>query len=396
MIKLAIIVIAIIAFLAGGCRHLPDGVAWPQKDDSILIALQVPLIGRNAGDGQALREGATLAMEAYRPRLARRGIRLQLAVYDDSNPERGTANAELICADPRVVAVVGHLDSASAIPASERYHQYGLAFVAPTSTAPELTGRSLDNVFRLVAADDVQGRVGAEFASSALRADRIFVVHDGSVYGQGLADVFKREAEARNARVSGYRRLPASEAGVSALAEEIRDDGPDLVYFGGYHADGGRLVSALRQGGVAAAFMGGDGLDSPETIAAGGIETQGTYYTSVVNGWNAGEKGRSWRARFRERFGRDASAVAAAGYDATAVVLEAMAHHAERNAGGKPGRTEVKEAIRSLKMDGITGEIGFDERGDNVFAAEHSVRALVFISGTYPGRQLSWSSPVGR
>jgi len=85
-------------------------------------------------------------------------------------------------------------------------------------------------------------------------------------------------------------------------------------------------------------------------------------FTSAVSPMSTLPKAKQFVDDFRRRFGREPGPPAAEAYDATAVALKAI--EAAAAGGRSPTRGEVSAAVRKVKLQGITGDIEFDGRGD--------------------------------
>ncbi len=362
----------------GGCARRTAGPdAAP--GGTIAIATQSPLIGPLSPLGRGIADGARLAVEENRERFRLLGFDLELVAYDDADPGQGIANAELILADRRILGVVGHLNSETAIPASEKYNQDGLVLVSPANTAVELTERGLPTVNRLVARDDAQGRAAAAFAAGRLRVRTAYVVHDRTTYGQGLADAFKAAAEGRGVQVKGYRGIVRGRTSFIELVEEVTRLGPELIYFAGMPGDGGRLLRALRGAGFKGIFLGGDAVGTREMVRAAGDVASAVYFTSVVTPLHVTDPGRRWAERYRARFGDAPEAYAAVSYDAARILLQGIEEAIRDGGGRRPTRAQVSRVVRRTRdFEGIAGRVAFDERGDNRFATPESIRVYVF------------------
>ncbi len=173
-------------------------------DKSIKIATQSPLSGDQSVIGVDIKRGAELALEQLGGPLTDMGFKIDLAPFDDqANPDTGVANAKRIVSDPAILAVVGHYNSGVQIPSSEVYHTSGLVNVSPANTNPKVTTRGYLEVNRIVGRDDVQGVVGADFAAKK-GVKTVFVVHDKTAYGQGIAEFFKQKATENGMKVLGF------------------------------------------------------------------------------------------------------------------------------------------------------------------------------------------------
>jgi branched-chain amino acid transport system substrate-binding protein len=333
---------------------------------TIKIATQSPLSSDRAGDravqGEAIKLGAQLAIEQLKTPLERMGFRVELMALDDQDrPHVGVSNAKNVVVDRDVLAVIGHLSSGVAIPASEVYKDVALAMVSPAGTSPLVTDRGLLNVSRVCGRDDVQGEVGAEFAASTVKARSVYVVHDRTPYGQLVAEAFKADAERRGIRVVGFEGTEERSSFDPVIAP-IKAKGPDLIYFAGRYDQAAPFFVQARERGVTAKLLGPDGLDSSDLTRIAGKAVVGLQLTSVASPMATLPKAKPFVDDFRRRFGGDPGPHAAEAYDATAVALKAIETAA---AGGRaPSRGEVSAAVRKVKLQGITGDIEFDGRGD--------------------------------
>jgi branched-chain amino acid transport system substrate-binding protein len=361
---------------------LPAAV-WAQKG-TIKIAVQSPLSGEQAALGEHIKLGAQLAVEEATKSFKALGFDLVFVPYDDqAKPEVGVANARNVVADPDVLVLVGHFNSGVALPASEVYKDAMLVMISPANTATEITDRGYPNVNRVCGRDDVQGPVGARFAAQDLKLKSVYIIHDKTLYGQGVADNFRSEANKLGLKVLGYEGTE-ERANFSPIITPMRAKNPGLVYFGGIYHQGGLLLKQMREKGMNAAFMGPDGLDSSEMVKIAGAQVIGSYYTTVAGPSDAYPESAAFAKKFKQRFGKEIESFAMYGYDAALVGIKAVEQTLQTNGGKKPSRAEVSAAVRKLKdFKGVTGSIAFDNKGDPV-KAKYFV--LQFEKRSYPGK----------
>jgi branched-chain amino acid transport system substrate-binding protein len=286
-------------------------------------------------------------------------------------------------ADPEVLVIVGHFNSGVALPASEVYKDAMLVMISPANTATEITDRGYPNVNRVCGRDDVQGPVGARFAAQELKAKSVYIIHDKTTYGQGVADSFRSEAKKLGMNVMAFEGTE-ERANFSPMIIPLKARNPALVYFGGIYHQGGLLLKQMREKGVKAIFMGPDGVDSEEMVKIAGAAAVGSYYTSVAPPRDATPETAAFAKKYKQRFGKDIEAFGLYGYDATLVGIKAMEQWLKANPGKKPSRADVSTAVRKIKnFKGVTGSIEFDNKGDPV-KAKYFV--LKFEKQAYPGK----------
>ena len=333
---------------------------------TIKIATQSPLSGGQSLLGVAIKQGAELALEQLSGDLVAMGYDVQLAPYDDqATPDVGVANAKNIVADSDILCGVGHLNSGVMIPSSEEYHTANIPFVSPANTNPVVTTRGYLEVNRVVGRDDVQAPAAEEFAFSTLGAKSVYIIHDKTAYGQGVAEFFRAAAEEDGLEVVAFEGTE-EQANFDAIVTPVVATQPDVVFFAGIYNQAGVFFKQARDAGYEGTFLGTDGMDSSDLadIAGDALTTGGgMYYTTVAGPAAAYPAAAQFAADYEAKFGAAPEAYAAQAYDSMNVCLTAIKAAAEA-AGGKPTRLQVAEAVRQVSIEGLTGNISFDDIGD--------------------------------
>ena len=368
-------VLVITSMALAACGPAANAPQAPAAATVIKIATQSPLSGDQSVVGVDIKNGAALGLTQLAGPLKDMGFDVQLAPYDDmANPDAGVANAKQIVADPAILCVVGHYNSGVQIPSSEVYHSAGLANVSPANTNPKVTTRGYAEVNRIVGRDDVQGVVGADFAASK-GIKSVFVIHDKTAYGQGIAEFFRQEAEKKGLTVAGFEGTE-EKANFDSLITPIMAANPELIYFGGMYSQAAVLFKQARDRGYMGMFLSDDGFDSSDAAKIGGqalLDGTGTYYSTVSGPASVYPDTAKFIADFKAAYGSDPQPFAAQGYDSMAICLKAI-ENAAKDAGGEvPTRAAVTTAVRALKdFKGITGTFTFNSIGD-VMTAQYFV-----------------------
>lgn len=367
-------------FLAGAVLNSSE--SWAQKG-RIKIVTQTPLSGEQAGTGEPIKLGAQLAVEEAGKRFKALGYDLVLVPFDDqAKPEVGVANARNVAADPDVLLVVGHFNSGVALPASDVYKESLLTMISPANTATDITDRGYPNVNRVCGRDDVQGPVGARFAAQELKLKSVYIIHDKTVYGQGVAENFRAEAKKLGLQILGFEGTE-ERANFGPLIIPLKAKNPDLVYFGGVYHQGGLLLKQMREKGVKAAFLGPDGIDDVEMVKIAGNAVIGSYYTTVAPPKDLSPETVAFAEKFKKRFGKDIGSFGMNGYVAAALGIKAIENAIQELGGKKPTRKQVSEAVRKIHFNGVTGSIAFDDKGDPV---KTKYFVLKFEKKQHPGK----------
>jgi branched-chain amino acid transport system substrate-binding protein len=267
-----------------------------------------------------------------------------------------------------VLGVVGHYNSGVQIPASEEYHAANLCNVSPANTNPKVTDRGYAEINRVCGRDDVQGAVGAQFAKS--KGIKVaYVLHDKTAYGQGIAEYFKKEAEAQGIKVVGFAGTE-EKANFDAILSPILASKPEAIYFGGMFDQAAVLFKQARQKGFKGMCLSDDGFDSGDATKIGGealLEGAGTYFSTVSGPANVYPDTAKFIADFKTKFTTTPQPFAAQSYDCAALLLKGIENAINANGGKLPTRAAVSSAVRALKgFKGTTGTLSFNGKGDLV------------------------------
>jgi branched-chain amino acid transport system substrate-binding protein len=245
----------------------------------ILIGVAGPLTGPNAAFGAQLQNGAQQAADDINAAGGVLGQQIALTFGDDvSDPKQGVSVANKFVGDG-VKFVNGHFNSGVSIPASEVYAENGILEITPAATNPVFTERGLWNTFRTCGRDDQQGAVAGAWIAANQAGKVVAVIHDKTPYGQGLADETKKALNAAGVTEAMYEGVNIGDNDFSALISKMKEAGVQVVYFGGLHTEGGKIVRQMADGGLAAQFISGDGIVSAEFASIAGPAAEGVMNT---------------------------------------------------------------------------------------------------------------------
>jgi branched-chain amino acid transport system substrate-binding protein len=349
---------ALAGLVIAACGPAGAPPAPPQAAAVVLIGHAGPLTGPIAHQGKDDENGVALAIDqanARHPVIGGKPVVFRMLSEDDqADPRIGTLVAQKLV-DAHVAAVIGHLNSGVTIPASEIYDRAGIPVITGSATSPELTERGLKGVFRTIGRDDQQGPALAAYIAQDLGARKVAIVDDKTAYGEGLAGEVEKALRAAGVAIVARERTGDREADFKAILTRIKAREPDVVFHGGMDATGGPMLKQSRELGMRAVFAFGDGACTEEMAQLAGPAGEGLACSQA--GLPAASATREFRDAFRARYG-DTQLYAAYFYDATNVVIDAM----RRAGSADPAR--FTPLIRATSLDGATGHIAFDARGD--------------------------------
>jgi branched-chain amino acid transport system substrate-binding protein len=340
----------------------------------IKIGVAGPLTGEQAKAGQDVLHGVQLAVSEWNAKGGVLGKRIVIIAGDDRADEKEAYNVAEKLSNQGVCGVIGHYNSHCSIAGSRIYNQRMLPQISPSSTNPKYTEQGFANVFRTCGRDDQQGQVAADFALNNLKIKKVAVFNDGTTYGRGLTEEFTKLITASIQLPIGTRgknAIPAVEIVAEAELQPVKDGQapgydavldplisiqPDLVYFGGSYPEGAVLVRKMKERKLKSAFMAGDAIANSVYLKAGGIATEGTYFTFGPAVEDMPEAGRFYGS-FKARYG-EIGPYSVYSYDAAMVLLQAI-----EKAGIAAGDSLVS-VLHSQKFYGAMGEVDFNNKGD--------------------------------
>ena len=334
------------------------------QDMVVRIGHVAPTSGTIAHLGRDNENGARMAIDDLNAKgvtIGGKKVKFELLAEDDAaDPKQGTAAAQKLV-DSKVQGVIGHLNSGTTIPASKIYSDAGIPQISPSATNPKYTRQGYKTTFRVVA-DDVQlGGTLGRYAVDTLKGKNIAVIDDRTAYGQGVADEFEKGAKAKGAKIVGREFTNDKATDFTAILTSLKAKNPDVVFYGGMDAVAGPMLRQMKQLGINAKFMGGDGICTGELPKlAAGTMADGQVVCAEAGGVDgAAKKGlEEFNARFKQKFNADVQIYAPYVYDAIHTMVAAMVK------AGSSDPAKYLPELAKITHQGVTGTIAFDSKGD--------------------------------
>lgn len=317
-----------------------------------LLGASIALTGPEASYGGQLLQALELALEdeGYPPRSL-------LVVDDGSAAAPARIAADQLVRDPRVLAVVGPMNSWTCEVQAPIYHRAGIVHLTPSASNPRLAEQGWDTFFRMCPDDLLQGTVLAMVAAHIIGARAAAAVHDNTSFAEPLARRFLEEA----------RRLGLKDAGVTGVrmgddqtyeqaAEAVGGWRTDVVLVVGLEEACRGAAVALRSAGVDAILLGTDAVKPTKALVTPGVNARGPYLTN--SGTDARQQAREFHQRFIARYGRHDSIYTVETYDAARLLIGIL-----RTPDNKD-RERVRASVRSASYQGLSGPIAFTSSGE--------------------------------
>jgi len=336
-----------------------------QKKDSDVIKIGVfePITGANAAGGQLEVEGIKLANKLY-PEVLGKKVELVIADNKSDKVEAATAAARLVEKE-KVTAIIGSWGSSLSMAAGDIVKKGKMPTVGASCTNPLVT-KGNEYYFRVCFIDPFQGTVMANYAYKKLNAKKAAIVQEVSNdYAVGLANYFTEHFKKLTGDpncVVAVANYNTGDQDFSAQLTNIKSKNPDVIFAPGNFTESALLISQARKLGITCPIIGGDTWETQEFLDIGKGAVEGvvfsTFFASETPITNESKK---FLEEYRKEYNKEPAAVAALGYDAYILILDAIKR------AGSTDTVKIRDEIaKTTNFEGAAGFISLDENGDAV------------------------------
>lgn len=342
----------------------PAPVQPLQVDSVVKIGHVGPTSGNIRHLGRDNENGARMAIEDLNRRgviIAGKRIKFELVTKDDAATPLMALSVARELVDEGVVGVIGHLNSGTSIPAAKIYHDAGIPQITPSATNPALTAQGYGKVFRMVMNDGQLAHALGEYAVTQVGAQSIMIIDDRTSYGQDAANQFENGVRSAGGQILKRESVSDRVTTFDEVLSSVRQIQPDLVFYGGMDTQAAPLFAQMRQMGIQAKLMGGDGI----CTGVFGRQSGGNHVrTDVICAEPGGilsqeaDAFNRFKTQYQARFNLAIQIYAPYSFDAVNVLVDAMKRANSTNPA------VYASALAKSRYKGVTGLIRFDSRGD--------------------------------
>ncbi|MGQ9626814.1 MAG: branched-chain amino acid ABC transporter substrate-binding protein [Anaerolineae bacterium] len=335
--------------------------------EPIKIGVQGPITGKWAYEGEGFVKVVTLLADQINEQGGLLGRQIEIIEGDDKGEPSDAALVADKMVTEGVVAVIGSYSSTCTEPASAIYNEANILQITPSSTATVLTTKGYKQFFRTCFLDDRQGLFAAEkFIEWGLK--KAAFLHDNSTYAKGLADWAKKYYEERGGETVFYDAITPGEEDYTPILTKIKAAAPDVIYFTGYHPDGGLLVKQAKELGLTPdiLFTAGNACNNPEFVDIAGVDAaEGVLVSTEPLPHDLPyPEAKKFIEDFEAKYGEPPASIwwlmAADAFNVIAEAIRAT-ESTDTDVLAEYLHTEFKD------YPGVTGPIiGFDEKGDRL------------------------------
>jgi branched-chain amino acid transport system substrate-binding protein len=321
--------------------------------DEIVIGHYASMTGGTAHFGQDTDKAVRLAVDQINAAGGIAGKKIKVVTLDTrgDSAEAASAVSRLIDVE-KATAVIGEVSSSLSLAGGRVAQRQRIPMVSPSSTNPKVTQVG-DFVFRVCFLDPFQGKVMANFARDHLKFDRVAILKDiKNDYSIGLADAFKAAFTAKGGAIPAEQSYSQGDTDFSAQLTAIKGTDAQAIFVPGYYSEVGAIARTKERLGLAVPMLGGDGWDAPDLTKIAGTALNGSYFSNHFAPDVATPTARKFVADFKAKYGQEPTGLGALGYDAAAVLAEAMKQASALTPDA------VREALTKVKnFEGVSGTI---------------------------------------
>ena len=364
---------AAVVALLGATAATGASAATKAKSVSCPSGLKIAFLGALSGDngalGQNMVNGAQIAFDEFakaNPKCKLEFAKKGSSQFDSQgDPAQASPLADKLVGDKKIIALIGPGFSGETKATAPKYQEAGLAMITPGATNAKLSTNGWTIFHRILANDDKQGPGIVKLMLNTGKFKKVVVIDDASEYGKGLADTVRAGLGA--AKV-GDDTIDPKGSDFSAAVNKVKGAGADAVFYGGYYAEAAKLAKQLKDAGVTAAFVSGDGSLDQKFIDNAGAAAEGAWLTATGA---PADVNPAFQAKFKAKYGTDPAIYSPEAYDCATVFLNAIK-------AGNTTRAKILAFVNKYDAPGITKQIKFTPEGE---VAGDAVYAYQVVGG---------------
>ena len=341
-----------------------------------------PITGAAAVYGQAVKNGAQIAVDEINAAGGINGFQIEYNFQDDEHDAEKSVNAYNTLKDWGVQMVVGSTTSDPCIAVAAMTEQDNVFQLTPSGSAVPCVAP--ENVFRVCFSDPNQGMASAQYIGQNAVATKVAVIYDSSTtYSSGIYESFAAEAANQPFEIVAAEAFTADNAtDFSVQLQKAKDAGADLVFLPIYYEAAAAILTQAAAMNFAPTFFGCDGLDG--ILAVEGFDVTLAEGVMLLTPFAADAQDDltvKFVASYKEKYGEIPNQFAADAYDAVYAIKAAA-----EKADVKPSMSasEICDALKvsmtEITVNGLTGEgMSWEASGE----PNKAPKAVVIKDGAY-------------
>lgn len=295
------------------------------SSDTIKIGGIGPVTGDAAIYGEAVKNGAELAVKEINEAGGINGAQIEFNFQDDEADAEKAVNAYNTLKDWGMQALLGTVTSAPCVAVGEVAQADNMFLLTPSGTAVECV--QYDNAFRVCFSDPMQGAESAKYIADNQLATKIAVIYNSSdVYSTGIYQAFAKEAETEGLEIVAAEAFTAeSKTDFSVQLQKAKDAGAELVFLPFYYSEAALVLQQAAGINYSPIFFGCDGMDGILDVEGFDADlANNLMFLSPFTPTSTDEAIQKFVTDYKEAYGGTPNQFAADAYDGVYAMKAAM------------------------------------------------------------------------
>ncbi|NBX76200.1 MAG: ABC transporter substrate-binding protein [Proteobacteria bacterium] len=365
-----------LAFLVSGCFERSNPKTLPLVENEIRLGEFGAMTGTESVFGTDTHKGIWMAVEEANRKGGIRKKNIKVITYDtEGKAEKAISAVTQLINQDRVHVILGEVASSLSLAAAPVAQSYQVPMISPASTHPKIT--QLGNyIFRSCFIEPFQGSVMAKFAINHLNLKKAAILRDQeSEYSHALANFFSDDFKKMGGQILIDLNYSSRTENYRTQLQKIKTTKADIIFIPGYYREVEKIIPLAKEIGIRAVLLGGDGWDGLKLRPQDQSPLLPAYFSNHFSADDKNEVVQGFVSRFEEQYGHRPNGLAALGYDAASIVIDAIQRSSDLS------HKNIREAVASTRnFQGVTGVISINSERN---AIKPAVVLKVEPSGTF-------------
>ena len=363
--------------ILAGCSSNGGDSGSASSDASFKIGTIGPLTGANASYGKSVTQGVELGCKDF----STKELPLASKAEDDQADGEKAVNAFNTLLDWGMQALVGPTTTGASVAVAAECGNDPKTFMITPSASSEDVTKGKDCVFQVCFTDPNQGVNAAKFLAQKYANEKFVLFYNsGDAYSSGIADSFKAQAaESKLEIVDEETFKDDSATSFTNQLTKAKQAGATMIFAPIYYTPASVLLKNAKDMGYDMTLMGTDGMDG--LLSVEGFDTSLAEGVLLMTPFSADdEKNADFVKAYKDAYDETPNQFAADAYDCVHAIAEAIDKAGiDITADGADIADDLAKAMRKIKIEGLTGELTWNDEGQ----VEKPATAYVIQDGKY-------------
>ena len=374
VVSMAVMMTAAMAGCGGGDKT--------EGSNEFVIGGIGPTTGAAATYGEAVKNGAELAVKEINEAGGINGYQVRFEWQDDEHDAEKSVNAYNTLKDKGMQILMGTVTSGPCTAVVAKTAEDNMFQLTPSGSAVEsIQG---DHAFRVCFSDPNQGIASADYLAEKFAGKKVAAIYNSSdVYSSGIFEKFSAQAQEKGVEVVTAQAFTKDSAqDFTVQLQKVKESGADVVFLPIYYQEAALILTQADKMGLDVTWFGCDGLDGViQQLGADASLAEGVMLLTPFVADAEDEKTQAFTAAYKAAYNDLVpTQFAADAYDAIYIIKAAA-----EKAGITPDMSvsdiceAMKTAMTQIEVAGVTGTMTWSADGEPT----KTPNAMVIKDGTY-------------